>query len=176
MCIGYAAAALFFLPAAAAAPATEMRQSASDYGVPVRIVIPRIDVNAPVVALGVDKNGYMETPSNGQELGWYKPGVMPGQRGNAVIDGHYDTATQSAIFFALRTVQKGDVLFVMTQNGLVLSFTVYDIARFDAYHFPIQTVFGASTDRNLNLITCEGEYDSLRHTYLERLVVFTRRT
>src|ERR1700716_3980261 len=76
---------------------------------PGRLVISSIGVNAPVIAVTVDKDGAMGVTSHSYDVGWYSPGVKPGEPGDAVIDGHldwYDTST--AVFYNLKSVRVGD--------------------------------------------------------------------
>src|SRR5437879_6754319 len=58
--------------------------------VPVKLVIPKIGLDAAVEQVGVDKNHNMDVPKLPQDTGWYEPGPAPGQAGDAVIDGHLD--------------------------------------------------------------------------------------
>jgi hypothetical protein len=44
-----------------------------------RLVIPSIDVDASIIAVGVDGSGVMGTPSNGWDVGWYDFSALPGQ-------------------------------------------------------------------------------------------------
>src|SRR3972149_11086899 len=55
-----------------------------------RLVIPRIGVDAPVVTMGVDGNGVMQSPKGPEEVGWYDFTAQPGFGGNAVFGGHGD--------------------------------------------------------------------------------------
>ena len=58
---------------------------------PSTISIPKIGVKAAIVAVGLKKNGAMQTPDPG-EIGWYRNGPKPGDPGPAVLVGHVDTA------------------------------------------------------------------------------------
>jgi hypothetical protein len=55
-----------------------------------RIVIPKAKVDAPLVMLGIDDNGVMQSTSNAWDVAWYDFSARPGASGNAVFSGHVD--------------------------------------------------------------------------------------
>ncbi|HEU4512288.1 MAG TPA: class F sortase, partial [Nocardioidaceae bacterium] len=57
-------------------------------GVPRRVVVPRLGVDAPVV--GIDApGGVLLPPDDPQVLGWWRSGAKPGARyGSALVTGH----------------------------------------------------------------------------------------
>jgi hypothetical protein len=69
---------------------------------PVRIVIPTIAVSAEVEPLHRAADGTLDVPPHWNDVGWYADGVVPGQRGPAVIVGHVDSARDGpAVFYRL---------------------------------------------------------------------------
>src|SRR5688500_7982550 len=54
------------------------------YGLPVRLMIPKLDVDAAIKYMGVTKTGDMAVPDNIADVGWYKHGPHPGNKGSAV--------------------------------------------------------------------------------------------
>src|SRR5437868_6418329 len=78
-------------------------------GTPKRLIITKIGVNAPVELVGLDKQGRMDVPKDANDAGWYDLGVKPGQKGNAVMDGHLDKVNGApAIFWNLKKLAPGD--------------------------------------------------------------------
>jgi LPXTG-site transpeptidase (sortase) family protein len=143
---------------------------------PVRLVIPAIDVDAEVQYVGVDEDGTgeMEVPSNFTDVGWYKHGVRPGMRGSAVIAGHYNgKGIPEAVFYDLHTLEIGDEVVIMSAERIEEIFQVVKIETY-AYDAPTTEIF-MSTDekKRLNLITCSGEWLSDENQYNKRTVVFT---
>src|SRR5438309_658887 len=69
---------------------------------PVRLVIPAIQVDASVEQVGRTPDGAMDVPKESNDVGWYKLGFRPGEQGNAVMAGHLDTATDRAVFWDLQ--------------------------------------------------------------------------
>ena len=68
-----------------------------------RIVIPNAKVDAPLVTLGIDANGVMESTKNATDVAWYNFSARPGTAGNAVFSGHVDYHdVGEAVFWNLR--------------------------------------------------------------------------
>jgi len=137
---------------------------------PVRLLVPAIGVAAAVEAVGRDAQGNMGTPSVASSVAWYKPGVAPGDSGNAVIAGHLDWTTGPAVFWYLGRLKKGDQVTVLRADGSQAVFQIESTGTmpFDSSTDGLFTRGGAPT---LALITCAGAWDRVRATYTQRLVV-----
>src|SRR5258708_18541677 len=82
-------------------------------GVPIELQIPKIQVNAYVEEVGLDAQKRMDIPTKVIDVAWYKLGYKPGEKGSAVIDGHYDTVTGAgAVFYNLGKLTSGDNVVV----------------------------------------------------------------
>jgi sortase (surface protein transpeptidase) len=139
--------------------------------VPVKLVIPKIGLDAAVEQVGLDKNHNMDVPKLPQDTGWYEPGPAPGQAGDAVIDGHLNwTNVPRAVFFDLDKVQVGDQVDVVAQDGAKMLFQVTDMHDYPYSAHPAG-LFATTGQPELSLITCAGSWDQARQTYLQRLVV-----
>lgn len=143
---------------------------------PVRLVIPAIEVDAEVQFVGLDTSGTgaMGVPSNFTDVGWYKDGVRPGMQGSAVIAGHYNGKnTPRAVFYDLDTLKVGDEVVIMSAERIEDIYFVVKIETYD-YDAPTTDVF-ISTDgkKRLNLITCSGDWMPESKLYNKRTVVFT---
>src|SRR5665213_214737 len=58
-------------------------------GLPVRLKIPVINVDALVEHVGVAPDGTMAVPKGPADTSWFALGTPPGAIGSAVIAGHY---------------------------------------------------------------------------------------
>jgi LPXTG-site transpeptidase (sortase) family protein len=141
------------------------------YGLPVRLIIPKIAVDAPVQDMGLTQTGNLQAPATNNAVGWYKNGSRPGNSGSAVIDGHLGLGSTSAVFTELRRLQKGDTVMVVDDHGSTASFVVRQSKLFDKDTQPTE-VFSSLTGSHLNLITCNGDWEQQQKTYSMRLVVF----
>ena len=150
--------------------------SSSSAPPPVRLLIPSIGVNSSIESEGVLPNGEMETPAGNpwDDVGWYKSGPVPGQRGSAVIDGHLDRPGGSpAIFWRLRELHAGDAVMVVNAQGKTVHFHVTEVVFYTPQQAPLQQIFGNGGGTFLNLITCAGDWIPSQHQTTLRLVVYT---
>jgi hypothetical protein len=151
---------------------------------PVRLIIPRIGLNAAILALGPDPNGAMQAPQRGRphdpvwsEVYWWKVGAIPGQSGNAVIAGHVNRPDGSpSTFTRLNELRVGDLIEVKTEDGQLLTFRVTEKAAPSAYvrggNDPTMgRIFGPALEPHLNLLTCWGAWDGKE--YNRRLVIYS---
>ena len=142
---------------------------------PMKLRIPKLDIDTLVEHVGQNESGEMDVPSSFKTVGWYQLGVLPGERGNAVISGHYDTEDgKPAIFAQLKKLQQGDTITIEDEHNIKRSFVVYKTEVYPFDNAPLEEIFGATTSAQLNLITCEGEWDKKNKVYTDRLVVYTR--
>ncbi|MYS80874.1 class F sortase [Embleya scabrispora] len=172
------------VPAAAqpsAPPTAASSASPSSDGVPamrrsqpVRIKIPKIEVDAPFIGLRLNASGVLAAPppANRNLAGWYADGVTPGARGNAIVLGHVDTMMGPAVFWALGSLQPGDTIEIDRADGSVARFGVDSVEVFPKDAFPDERVYGKTTDAQLRLITCGGVYDKKAKDYRDNVVVF----
>jgi sortase (surface protein transpeptidase) len=138
--------------------------------IPSRLLIPRIGVNALIEARGLDSGRNMLTPKDFHDVAWYSLGPSPGAAGNALINGHVDWWTGSAVFTRLGELRPGDRVIVVRGDGSRLTFkvtgrqTVAAAAR-------VASLFAPSKVATLTLITCSGAWDPLILGTHQRLLV-----
>jgi sortase (surface protein transpeptidase) len=141
---------------------------------PVRLSVPAIGVETPLLRLGLEPDRSMEVPADFDRAGWFAGGPAPGQAGPAVIAGHVDSKTGPAVFYRLRELRAGDHLQVTRADGTRLRFAVDATRSFPKAGFPTEAVFGPTPAAELRLVTCSGTFDRARGSYRDNLVVFAR--
>lgn len=153
------------------APLNEQRKASS--ALPVRLMIPVINVDAAVEYVGVAPDGAMDTPKGPDNVAWFELGPLPGGIGSAVIDGHSGWKDgRAAAFDNLYKLHTGDKIYVKDGTGTTTSFVVREIRNYDPAADD-SDVFGSTDGKaHLNLITCEGVWNAVSRSYSERLVVF----
>jgi LPXTG-site transpeptidase (sortase) family protein len=140
-------------------------------GFPMRLKIPKINVDASVEYVGLTDKGEMDVPSNTSDVALFKFGAYPGEHGSAVIAGHFDGENgASAVFTDLHKLQKGDKLYIDYANGISLVFVVRESRAYDPGY--VKEVFHSSNTAHLNLVTCDGVWNKTKKSYSKRLVVF----
>ena len=148
--------------------------SSSASGVPARLRIPKIELDANVVEVGLGKTGNMAVPLTYTDAGWYRFGTKPGSLGSAVIDGHVDNGLGSgAVFARLGELSVGDDIYIDTAEGNTLHFKVEDAQTYAVADVPRQTLFNRSDAAWLNLVTCDGAWIADQKMYDERRIVYT---
>lgn len=145
------------------------------YATPVRLKIPSISVDTTIEQVGLTPDGAMGVPSSQNTVAWYKPGKHPGEKGSAVISGHFGTWDdgEQSVFDDLHTVQKGDKIYIEDDAGGVTTFVVRETRNYDK-DADTSDVFKSNDGKShLNLITCAGDWNYSQKSYTDRLVVFT---
>ncbi|CAL9368033.1 hypothetical protein SUDANB108_00803 [Streptomyces sp. enrichment culture] len=165
------------VPDAAAAPAARPSAAGAPRlprSKPVRLLIPRIAVDAPFTDLAIGRSGQLDPPppDDTNLVGWYAKGHSPGEPGTAIIAGHVDTTTSPAVFARLGELKKGDRFHVTRADGSRATFVVDHKESFRKDAFPSERVYGDTPDAQVRLITCAGAYDRRARDYTENLVVF----
>ena len=142
------------------------------YGLPVRLIIPKIKVDANVLHLGLTKEGNMDVPPDHVNVSWYKYGPHPGETGSAVIAGHLEGVKEFGVFINLGKLVAGDTISILDDKGVTTVFTVRETRLYSQNERPTE-VFNDANGAHLNLITCTGTWSNAQQRYSKRLVVFT---
>ena len=75
----------------------------------VRLVIPKMGVDAPVTVKGLDQNGVMQNPNGSGDVAWYDFTARAGQGDNAVFSDHLGCHDHGpAVFARLREMKAED--------------------------------------------------------------------
>ncbi len=140
-----------------------------------RILISRIDVDAPVKAYGMNSDLVPEVPLMAQEVAWYNFSAPPGVGSNAVFAGHVNWSGD-AVFHDLNRVKPGDRIQLKDAVGVYLEYTVTESRQVSARDKEIVQLMGPTSDDIITLITCDGDYrytgdPILRGEYNKRRVV-----
>ncbi len=152
---------------------------------PVRVDIPGIYIDAPVITLGLGAEAIPDVPERPDQIAWYNFSATPGQNNNAVFSGHVDWQTPRGdpipgVFYRLRELHVGDTITVMLENDEVLEYQVTGNVATN-YDDPnvVRSMEPAIRDV-ITLITCGGswEYDPAKDNggnYSHRVVVRAER-
>lgn len=140
-------------------------------GVPRRVVIQRLRMDAPVVPISTVGNA-LTPPSDPQQLGWWSAGARTGAReGSALVTGH-TVHTGGGAMDNLEQLRPGDRVTVYTSRGII----PYDVRSVEIFgkgsiarH--AQRLFSQEVPGRLVLVTCE-DWDGTR--YLSNVVVMAK--
>lgn len=172
-------------PQPASAAASDTRATAGDggakgvaplaYSVPDRVSVPAIQVDAPVMGVGLDADGWVDAPppEDPNLAGWFTGAVSPGEKGTAVVVGHVDNQQGPAVFYGLGALKKGNKVEVHRQDGKTAVFEIYGIEVFEKNNFPGNRVYASKGSPELRVITCGGGF-SKQNGYDGNVVTFAR--
>ena len=136
----------------------------------LRVRIPALAVDTNIVELGFNADGQLDVPADGRTVGWYNISARPGSPGNALLGGHLDWVGSAAVFWRLRELSEGDLVYIDSGSGeLVYRVESAYVVGFDA---PLGDVLGErSGPGTITLFTCGGGFDSALREYDERVIV-----
>jgi len=153
---------------------------------PVRIAIPRIYVDAPIVELGFEPGtAQPAVPDRGDEAAWYDFNPPPGIGFNALFSGHVDWQTPdhkpvAGVFYRLRELEIGDLITVTLEDGRTLDYRVTgNVAA--QYTDPNVVKAMQPVEKDvITLMTCGGEWipnpsEENGGNYSDRIVVRAER-
>lgn len=169
---------------AADTPPDEQKPTAKSYSVyqvpadhPRYISIPKLRVDARVLALGTKSDDELMTPSNIYDTGWYQGSAKPGDKSGAIlIDGHVHGITSPGVFMNLKKLSAGDLITIERGDGVKQTFQVVKTQSYDKDTVDMQAAMKSAdpSKLGLNLITCTGTVKG--NEYQQRLIVFAVQT
>lgn len=126
--------------------------SGTYHGSPVRVQIPEVDVDLPIVTADIEGTIWQTTDDG---VSYMKSSPLPGETGNAVLYGH----NWPNLLGPLKRVNVGDSINIMFEDGYSASFNV----AFVTIVTPEQIkILENSKDSRLTIYTCTGFLDSKR--------------
>lgn len=158
-------------------PANPPSSTAIASSVPVRLQIPDIGVDTPVVSLGLAADGTVQVPpvEANSPAGWYQGSPTPGRTGPSVILGHVTVGQYGdGVFRQLARLHPGSRVVVRLQDGASATFTVDSVKTVAKDQFPTQEVYGDVDRPELRLITCGGPRTA--GGYADNVLVFASLT
>jgi LPXTG-site transpeptidase (sortase) family protein len=124
------------------------------------LIIEKIGVDAPVIALGVDENAIPEVPDNPYEVAWYNFSSKPGWGSNAVFAGHFDWTINgqpvTGVFYDLRKLEVGDIIEVKLEDGTDYKYRVIGNLAIPNEDPEAMQLMAPTPSDMVTLITCGG--------------------
>ncbi|PFG39130.1 LPXTG-site transpeptidase (sortase) family protein [Georgenia soli] len=143
---------------------------------PVRLVYDALDIDMPVVPVGVADDGQMEVRPDALEAGWYRFGPTVGaEEGTAVVAAHAGSyVTPRGPFYDLKDARPGDRVRVTRADGQVLDYEVTSVEKVGKDVIDLEQYFRRDGAPRLVLFTCGGRWDEARQSYDDNVVVSAR--
>lgn len=139
--------------------------------VPTELVVPSIDLKAPIIPISVDADRVLHPPADVREVGWWRGSAKPGAAtGQTLITGH-TVHTGGGVMNRLGDLRPGAVIEVRTRLGTVeYRATKIFVYTRDELAKHAGDLFGQKRERNrLVLVTCTGWTGS---EYTSNIIVF----
>jgi LPXTG-site transpeptidase (sortase) family protein len=134
-----------------------------------RIVIPAIDVDAPVVVVSI-RDGTWDVEQITHEVGHLQGTASPGDSSNVVMAGHITLSGGGyGPFKGLARLQQGDEVLVYIGDQEVYVYKVDSVRTVEATDVEVAY---PTTEPVLTLITCVN-WDPVKGRYNDRLIVVT---
>ncbi len=141
----------------------EAAQRQSTAGEPVRIVIPQIELDAPVNGIGLkqvingDQTYYQWLVPDGYEVGWHDNSARLGQPGNTVLNGHHNI--NGEVFRDLVDLNEGDeIILYDNQERFVYQVTTKEILAERGQPLSVRVEnaqwIAPTDDERITLVTC----------------------
>jgi LPXTG-site transpeptidase (sortase) family protein len=158
------------VPAVPTARAT-LSPRAVDPPPPRRFRVPALQLDLPVVPVGVDSAGSMALPETVHQVAWYRFSARPGQpTGTTVLAAHVDTVQDGLGPFArLHQASEGDEMAVEIA-GKTRRYVVTSVNKIAKSDVPLDQVFRRDGPPELKVITCGGTF-SRRDGYRDNVIV-----
>ncbi|SER57824.1 class F sortase [Actinokineospora terrae] len=138
---------------------------------PVRLRIPAIGVDTPLVDIGTDNTGALIPPVAADIAGWFTAGPVPGAVGPALLAGHVDSHAGPGVFFRLVDLRPGDRVEVDRADGTRVTFAVAATTRAPKTAFPTDLAYAPVPGPELRLVTCGGAFDRAARSYRDNIIV-----
>lgn len=138
--------------------------------------IPKLNIHARVLQVGVIASGQVGTPDNVFDTAWYTGSAKPGQPGATLIDGHVSSWTTHGVFYSIKQLVPGDALQIVRGDGAMINYQVVTTQTYSVNSVNMQAALSPITagKSGLNLITCTGQFNASTHEFNERVVVFAQ--
>lgn len=139
---------------------------------PRRLIIPSLDINGLIQEVGITDNKQVAVPNNIHFGGWLVDSQIPGKQGLSIIDGHVGGVYSPGIFNQLAQAVPGTKFEIEFGDYSKKQFSIIEIKQLpeaDSANFLFKK--NPDVDKQLNLITCGGDYDKNTKTFVDRVVV-----
>lgn len=143
-----------------------------EQALPVRLLVPALDLDMELDAVGVAPDGQMQVPEDPDRAGWYRYGPAPGDDvGSVVLAGHIDDTTGPGPFFRLTEASEGIEVVVVLADGSRTAYRVVGGEQVAKSDLAVDEIFRRDGDPVLRLVTCTGDWSPRAGHYTDNLVI-----
>jgi LPXTG-site transpeptidase (sortase) family protein len=160
-------------------PTPEPTPTPEPVAAPLRLLVDSLEVDAPVIEMGVDDQGIPHVPRNGEDVAWYSFSSPPGAGSNAVFAAHINWEGASGVFGNLHVLQAGDTIRLISEDEHEYTYEVFANFAVDPYDDDSLKVMDPTPKDTVTLITCGGSWipdpnEQFGGSYTNRTIVQAR--
>lgn len=145
-------------------------------GIPIRLRIPKINIDVPIESLGLTALGAVDVTDNPINVAWFNLGPRPGEGGLSIISGHSGWKNQiPAVFDNLYKLEIVDKVYIEDENEKTITFVVRKFHTYSPTDDTSDVFISGDRIGHVNLITCTGSWNKNQKSPNDRFVVFTDR-
>ncbi len=148
------------------------------YALPTAISSPAIGLTSSLITVGKTSDGSVDTPKapDFDKAAWFRDSPAPGQYGASIVVGHVDSYANNndaSVFYNLSKLKPGDAINIERSDKTTAVFRVYATRQYPRNSIPTQQVYSSnSSNAELRLITCAGQFDTAAGEYTSNAVIF----
>ncbi|WP_158861812.1 class F sortase [Leifsonia sp. AG29] len=162
-------------PAITDIPRTDIDSRADPQGLPaeppVRVTVPALGIDMPVVSVGLDATGDVSIPPESHKAGWYRfSSGLRDRTGSIVVVSHIDAWDGIGPFSRLKDAAAGMEVALSGADGS-RSFRVDGVAQPQKAPGSLAGYFTPTGPTRLVLITCGGVFDDSTGHYRDNVIV-----
>jgi len=137
---------------------------------PVKIYFTDHEIVCDIEPAGVLESGELEALPSATVAAWTNTSALPGEDGNAILNGHVRWKGKMGHFAILREMEPGEEVVIEFSDGTFRYFTVSTKDVYRLEDFPKEAL-RADGPARMTLITCLGDYNPDIGTSESRVVV-----
>lgn len=140
---------------------------------PAAVSVPDLDIDMPVLPVGIAPDGQTEVPADALDAGWYRFGPGAGaDRGATVILAHAGSViTPRGPFSRLSGLAGGELIEVTDEAGAEHTYRVVSVEVLEKLTLDLTPYFERDGEPKLVLITCGGQWDESASSYRSNVIV-----
>jgi Sortase domain len=133
---------------------------------PEQLVVPSLQIDAPLTATAVDDDGALVPPEDPARLAWWR-GVRPSTgAGSVLVAGHVDMHGYGRGPLArIVDLEPGDRAVLTGADGAKADYVLRGVTTLVKESLPAAELFGTGGPERLVLVTCGGTYDPDRASW-----------
>ena len=141
---------------------------------PARVLIPKLQIDAPVTALGLASDGTLLSPGSIYDAGWYSQSATPGGEKDIILNGHANGPSKQGVFIGAKNLKSGDLITIERGDGSRYDYTITNTQAIADSVFDLSKLSKPVAAGKQGLVLCVGggAFDPTSHHHEQQFVVY----